>query len=172
MQVITHYGEVYGIICISFCNILVVGQLDQVDDRGSHEPVDIASKIESLENQFDDLQTRITNELSTKPGITVKELLDKLTRLPLSLRKEYESSIIKCLSSMSTETQIDNLFILYLNPLTPFIDYALVDYFIKKFGSGGLKKDMLSYCSEMVVFMKETTIKQLVDHLPGQTEIP
>ena len=31
---------------------------------------------------------------------------------------------------------------------------------------------MQSYCSEMIVFMKETTIKQLIDHLPGQAEVP
>ena len=45
-------------------NVLLVGQLDQVDDSGRHESVDIANKIEILEDQFDNLQTRIINELS------------------------------------------------------------------------------------------------------------
>ena len=151
---------------------MVLDQLDQVDDRGNHEPVDIDNKIETLENMFDDLQTRIRNELSTKPGITVQEVLSKLTGLPLLLRREYESSITKRIHGMRTETQINDLFIVHLNSLTSFIDYGLIEYVIKKFGSEGLKKDMRSYCSEMVVFMKETTIKQLIDHLPGQTEIP
>ena len=101
----------------------------------------------------------------------MQELLNQLTRLPLSLRKEYESSISKRIPSMRAETQISELF-LHLNPLTSFIDYGLIDYFIKKFGSDALKKHMQSYCSEIVMFMKETTIKQLIDHLPGQTEIP
>ena len=150
---------------------LGVGQLDQVDDRGSHEPVDIASKIENLEDQFGTLRTRIMLELSAKPDMTVQTLLANLTGLPLSLRKEYESSIAKRMPSMQTETQVNELFI-HLNPLTLFIDYGLIEYVIKKFGSGALKRDMRSYCSEMVVFMKETTIiKQLIDHLPGQTEI-
>ena len=151
---------------------MVVGQLDQVDDRGSYESMDVASKIETLENWFDDLQTRIINELSTKPGITVQNLLSKLTGLPLSLRREYESSIAKRMPSMRTETQVNELFIVHLNPLTSFIDYGLIEYVIKKFGSDGLKRDMQLYCSEMILFMKETTIKQLIDHLPGQTEIP
>ena len=73
---------------------------------------------------------------------------------------------------MRTETKVNELFIVHLNPLTSFIDYGLVEYFIKKFGSDALKRDMRSYCSEMVLFMKETTIKQLIDHLPGQAEIP
>ena len=40
-----------------------------VDSSG--ELVDIASKIKCLEYQFDDLRTRIINELCAKPGITV-----------------------------------------------------------------------------------------------------
>ena len=154
---------------------MVIGQLDQVDNRGSHESMDIASKIENLENWFDDLQTRIINELTTNPGVTTKELLNKLTRLPLSLRKDYESSITKRMEchGMLTETQINDLFIAHLNPLTSFIDYGLIEYVIRKFGSSTLKRDMRSYCSEMIVFMKETTIiKKLINHLPGQTEIP
>ena len=161
-------------ICLSLCTILVIGQLDQVDNRGGHEPLDIASKIETLENKFDDLQTRIRKELSTNPGITAKEVLSKITGLPLLLKKEYESSIEKRLHGMRTETQIDDLFIVHLNSLSSFIDYGLIEHLIQKFGSVGLKKDMISYCSEMVVFMKETTIKQLIetDRFPGQTEIP
>ena len=73
---------------------------------------------------------------------------------------------------MRTETQINDIFIVYLNPLISFIDYGLIEYVIKKFGSDALKRDMRSYCSEMIVFMKETTIKQLINHLPGQPEIP
>ena len=153
---------------------MFVGQLDHVDDRGSHEPVDIASKIETLENRFDDLRTRIRIELSTKPGITAKEVLSKLTRLPLLLELEYESSIEKRIHGMRTETHIDDLFIVHLNPLSSFIDYGLIEHLIRKLGSDDLRKDMQSYCSEMVVFMKETTIKQLIetDRFPGQTEIP
>ena len=151
---------------------MVVGQLDQVDDRGSHEPMEIANKIDNLEDQFNNLRTRIMNELSTKPDITVQVLLNQLTGLPLSLRREYESSIAKRIPSMRTETQVNDLFIIHLNPLTSFIDYGLIEYVIKKFGSDGLKRDMQSYCSEIMIFMKETTIKQLIDHLPGQAEVP
>ena len=157
---------------LSLCTILVVGQLVQCDDRGSHESVDIASKIENLEDQFNNLRTGIMNELSTKPDITVQVLLNQLTGLPLSLRREYESSIAKRIPSMRTETQVNELFIIHLNPLTSFIDYGLIEYVIKKLGSDGLQRDMQSYCSEIKIFMKETTIKQLIDHLPGQAEVP
>jgi hypothetical protein len=148
---------------------LVVGQLD----RGSHESVDITSKIETLEDQFISLQTRIRLELSANPDVTVQTLLAELTSLPLKLRKEYESFIVKHICGMLSETQVNKLYIVHLNPLTSsFLDYGLIEYIIKKFGSDALQRDMRSYCSEMIVFMKETTIKQLIDHLPGQAEVP
>ena len=157
---------------LRFYTILVVGQLNQIDDNSNDESADIASKIETLEDRFDDLRTRIVEELSAKRGITIEKLLDKLTSLPVALKREYQASIAPHIASMRTETQINDLFITHLNPLTSFIDYGLIDHVIRKFGSNSLKRDMQSYCSEMVKFMKETTIKQVLNHLPGQTEIP
>ena len=150
---------------------LAIGQLNQVDDSCSDKSINTASKIEQLEDQFDKLRTQIKHELSTQHNITVQILLDTLTSLPLSLKREYESSIARSIPVMRTETQIDELFI-HLNPLLSFIDYNLVEFFIRKFGSDKLRKDMRSYCSEMKVFMKETTIQQLIDLFPGQTEVP
>ena len=131
---------------------MVVGLLDQVDSSGSHESaVDIASKIENLEDQFSSLRTRIICELSAKPDVTVQTLLDKLTGLPVSLKREYQSSITECIPRMRTEKQINELFIIHLNPLTSFIDYGLIEYVIKNFGSDNLKRDMRSYCSDCCV---------------------
>ena len=145
--------------------------MSQVEGAHDEESVDIANKIETLENQFDNLRTRTKCELSKKHDITVKTLIDTLTSLPLSLRSEYDSIIRRNIQVMRKEKQVDELFF-HLNPLLSFMDYGLIELFIKKFGSHGLKKDMRSYCSEMKVFMKETTIKQLLNHLPGQLEIP
>ena len=155
----------------SFFSKLDVGLLNQGDDSGSDEATDIANKIETLENQFDSLRTQIISELSAKREITVQKLLDTLTSLPLSLKKEYESSIEKRIPSMRAETQINELFIL-LNPLLSFIDYTLIEFFVKKFGSDTLKKDMQSYCGDIKKFMKETTIKQLINYFPGEPKIP
>ena len=103
----------------------------------------------------------------------MEKLLDTLTSLPLSLKKEYASSIGKeNIRIMCQETRVKLLFVEHLNPLFSFIDYALIEHFIKKFGTDALKEEMQSYCCEMAKFMKETTIKQLIDHLPGQPEIP
>ena len=69
------------------------------------------------------------------------------------------------------ETQVDDLFF-HLNPLTSFIDYGLIEHFIKRFSSDSLKRGMQSYCSDMQTFFKETTIKELINLLPGQQEAP
>ena len=145
--------------------------MNQANNNGSYESVDIASKIETLENKFDDLRTQIINELSTKSDVTVRRLLDSLTSLPLLLKKEYESSMAKHIPSMSTETKIKELFI-HLNPLTSFIDYQVIENFVRNFGNDSLRRDMQSYCSEMRDFTKETTIMQLINYFPRKSQIP
>ena len=89
--------------------------------------MDIANKIEKLEKEFDRLRTQIKNELSTEVGMNVKQLLDTLTSLPLTLKKEYESSITKSIHDLRVETQVDEVFI-HLNPLISFIDYGLIEF--------------------------------------------
>ena len=145
--------------------------MSQVNNSGSDESEDLASKIEQLENRFDGLRNQIKHELSAARDVTVKILIDTLTCLPLSLKREYASSIAKQVPDMRKEEQVEDLFF-HLNPLISFIDYGLVEHFIKKFGSDSLKVDMQSYCCDMQTFMKQTTIKQLIDFLPGKQEAP
>ena len=157
---------------IIFFSKLAIGLLNQGDDSGSDDATDIADKIETLENRFDSLRAQIINELSAKREITVQKLLDTLTSLPLALKREYEISIKKHIPHMRTETKINELFTIHLNPLVSFIDYRLIKHFIIKFGSDSLRKDMQSYCCDMQTFMKQTTIKQLINFLPGKRETP
>ena len=60
-----------------------------------------------------------------------------------------------------------------LNPLLSFIDYALLEHIINKFGSDQLKIAIAAYGSDIQVFMQQTTIQQLIAaRLPGEPEIP
>ena len=97
--------------------------------------------------------------------------MNSLTLLPLKLRKEYKKAIQELLPSLPSKEGIDKFFV-HLNPLFSFLDYGLLEYIIKEYGSDTLVQDMTTYSSDMCTFMKETTIKQLIDHFPGQTEIP
>ena len=97
--------------------------------------------------------------------------MNSLTLLPLKLRKEYKKAIQELLPSLQSKEGIDKLFV-HLNPLFSFLDYGLLEYIIKEYGSDTLVHDMITYSVDMYTFMKETTIKQLIDHFPGQTETP
>ena len=52
-----------------------------------------AERIETLENQFDHLHQRLMSEIMKNEALSGMELLRALTMLPVSLRKEYKSSI-------------------------------------------------------------------------------
>ena len=53
-----------------------------------------------------------------------------------------------------------------------FLAYGLLKYIIDEFGSNTLRIRMNDYSKDVVQFMKKTTVKQLMDHWPGQQEIP
>ena len=113
-----------------------VDQLNQIDNNSGDVSVDIANKIEHLEDQFDRLRTQIKHELSVERVVTVKTIIDALTSLPLSLKREYESTIAKYVPDMRKEEQIEDLFF-HLNPLIPFIDYGLIEHVIKSLAVTG-----------------------------------
>ena len=122
-------------------------------------------KIDALEEQFSCLHKRLVNELS-KGDTSVEEVLQVLTMLPLKLRREYQSRIQNMLPELEDKKFVDNLFY-HLNPLFTFIDYELLQYLVSKFGSQGLKQEMMSYTEKMQAFKKVTTIDELIKHWPG-----
>lgn len=52
-----------------------------------------------------------------------------------------------------------------LRPLFGFMDFSLLCYFISKFGSEQLQADMRIYVSDIKVFMKDTTVGDLLQQL-------
>ena len=132
-------------------------------------PLDVSKRIETLEEQFDCLHDRLVTELS-EGDASVEKILRALTKLPLTFRKEYESTIQSMLHELEAQEVICNLFH-RLNPLFTFIDYKLLHHLILKLGSPGLQKDMVIYAEKMQLFKKVTTISELIDYWPG-LEVP
>ena len=108
--------------------------------------------------------------MKAKEDVTINELLQALTLLPMSLRKEYQEIILSKLPSLPQEGSISELF-LHLNPLFSFLDYGLLQYIIEEFGSTVLKQKMQSYCHDICAFMNQTTVQQLIDYWPREDEI-
>ena len=126
--------------------------------------------MKKLDSRFRSLHGNILSELEAKK-VPVRRVLNSLTLLPIELQLEYVKTISQKLSDLRREEEISDLF-LHLNPLVSFIDHGLIKYIIDQFGSNTLKIMMTDYSKDIVQFMKETTVKQLMDHWPGQQEIP
>ena len=141
-----------------------VGEDSQTDDNS------VCSALDELDNRFSDLHQKIRNEL-VAGHVDTSNLLSNLTLLPLKLKKEYDKPIQEILPELKEQKNINELFY-RLNPLLSFLDYALLEHIINKFGSDQLKNAIATYGSDIQVFMQQTTIQQLMDHLPGQPEIP
>ena len=126
----------------------------------------MSERINALERQFRALHGRLLKEL-TKGGVSVDDLLQALTLLPLAFSQQYEDTIQNMLPNLEKEEIIRKLF-LRLNPLFSFIDYELLQYLVSEFGSPELKKDMTSYAEKIQMFKKVTTISELIiDRWPG-----
>ena len=130
----------------------------------------MCSVLEEFENRFSDLHQNIRDEL-VAGCVQTSNILNKLTLLPLKLKKEYDKTIQEIFPVLNEQKTINELFC-RLNPLLSFLDYTLLEHIINKFGSDQLKKAIAAYVSDIQVFMQQTTIQQLIDHLPGQPEIP
>lgn len=98
-----------------------------------------------------------------------EELLRAVSMLPVSIRSEYQSLIQQKLRELLGSGTIFEL-LLHLSPLFTFIDYGLLNHLILKFGSSKLQNDMQTYMSKLQIFMRETTVADLIDHWPGNEE--
>ena len=125
-------------------------------------------RIAPLENKFQALHSQFVSELTSQGTVSVDTILQALTMLPVTLKTEYDESVQQRLTVLEGATSVSRLF-LRLNPLFTFIDYpGLLHYLISRFGSETLKKDMTSYEQEIQVFMRRTTVAELMDHWPGR----
>jgi hypothetical protein len=102
--------------------------------------------------------------------LPVDKFYQALTMLPIAFRKEYENSIQQMLSAAKEsdgQSVVTSNIFLPFSPLFVFIDYSLLNHMITKFGSAELKCKMALYIEDVKLFMKKTTVHDLIDHWPG-----
>jgi hypothetical protein len=131
---------------------------------------DVISHVHDLERQFRQIHKNLLTELEDKK-ISVGEILHSLTLLPTEMRIDYKSAITELFPDLRRESTISDLFY-HLSPLVDFLSYGLLMYFIDEFGSNSLKRRLTLYRDDILVFMKQTTVQQLMSVWPGQQEIP
>ena len=147
-----------------------LGLAPQVGDDGQTGD-NVCSVLEKFESRFRNLHQKIRDEL-VAGRVDTSNVLGDLTLLPLKLKKEYDKPIQEIFPVLNEQKNINELFC-RLNPLLSFLDYALLEHIINKFGSDQLKKAIAAYGSDIQVFMQHTTIQQLIaTSLPGEPKIP
>ena len=120
---------------------------------------------------FLSLKKMLLKELKADNGITTEVLLESLSILPTELQIEYGAYLeekLPILEELGTVSKIFSRLSLHFT----FLDYALLQHLIDEFGSEQLKQDMSAYEEEIQVFLDETMIVHLQDHLPGRQELP
>ena len=127
---------------------------------------DVSSHVRDLECRFRLLHERILSELEDC-GVAVSELLSSLLVIPTRLRQEYNMSIKEVFPDLRREAAIREAFY-HISPLIDFLSCDLLNYIIGRFGSNTLKAMMKTYNVDLIRFMKETTVKQLMDVWPSQ----
>ena len=131
---------------------------------------DVLRQVNDHEKRFRQLNTKTITELEDKK-IKPSRVLSFINLLPTIIRQEYKLKIDEIFPQLKNENTISDMFY-RLSRLVDFLGYGLLKHIIDEFGSDDLKKMMNDYSKDVVQFMKKTTVKQLMDHLPGQQEIP
>ena len=144
--------------------LITVGTLAKSVDK------DVISQIHDLERRFRQIHESLVTELEDN-NVSVKKFLRSLTLLPAEIRMDYMTAITEKFPVLRKEPTISDLFY-HLSPLVDFLSYGLLNHIIDVFGSDALKKKIASYSNDILVFMKKTTVKQLMSVWPGQQEIP
>ena len=129
--------------------------------------IHVKQRLDSLEEEITTLSSNLCHEVE-KNGVTIEHLLNKLTMLPVALRREFQDSLTREIATFGdTCKTIRHAFHLLINPLTTFLDYKLLEHLISKFGSSQLKQDMADYVDDVTNFKRETTVAELMDHWDG-----
>ena len=131
----------------------------------------VGKQIKHLDKIFLGLKKTLLKELKADKEVTTEVLLESLSILPTELQLEYGAYLeekLPFLEDLGTVSKIFSRLSLHFT----FLDYTLLQHLIDEFGSKGLKQDMSAYDGEIQVFLDETTIVELQDHLPGRQELP
>ena len=134
----------------------------------------VAERIATLEKQFRDLHQSLLFELIEGEGISATKFFLALEMLPMAFRREYQDKIREMTRNIEPHgpAKVTREIFLHYSPLFTFIDYRLLEHLISEFGKPKLKERMASHVAEVEQFKRETTVADVMDIWPGNTDIP
>ena len=72
----------------------------------------------------------------------------------------------------SGRTESVEVMLAHVTLSTTVLDFSLMKHLVMTLGSEKHKRDILAHASSIELFKKETTVQELIDHWPGQQELP
>ena len=126
----------------------------------------LKQRIEDLEYEFSDLAGSLSLHLQCN-DIGVEHLTRCISVLPSSVNIYVYPMWKKICTKTDTNKTLNSLFTILNKEVWNFLDYNLLQYFIKKFGDKDLRERMNDYVSELNKFKEETLVEKLIDCWDG-----
>ena len=126
---------------------------------------DTSKEIDNFERRFEELVFEVQTEIEEK-CTDLKKFRHSITLLPASIKHEHTKFLKENLSDLKKAENLDEIF-MHLNLYWNFIDYGMLEFVVKRYGSLALKQRMNEYMSDLEVFRSATTVFQLFQVWPN-----
>ena len=125
-----------------------------------------------LELRFSDLAESLLSHLKSF-GVCVEKLTSLMSILPRSINVYVFPMWQKICKRINSDETLDSLFAILNMEIWNILDYNLLEYFIKRYGSRDLKRRMNGYISKLVRFKKYTLVTEFIKCWDGHNrDIP
>ncbi len=140
------------------------------DDGTSQNTRLVENKFHELDKRFRDLSFEAQTEI--RQTTELFKFKDKLTSLPLGIRKEHSGFLQLKLNTIVEADSVEEIFIISLSPYWSFLDFNLLDYLVRELGSSELQTKMEEYRNDLTQFQRATTVSQVAGLWPSSIEDP
>ena len=126
--------------------------------------IEIQSKVDKLEERFEDLQLSARKEIEKKQN-SVELVKDRLTVMPNVIMVQHQELMREIVEQNRPFPNVVKFF-MYLNLYSwNFFEYKLLKLIIERFCSRYLKSEMASYDRDMHWFQLQTTVFDFIQHV-------
>lgn len=116
-----------------------------------------------MQSHFDSLQNQLLSTLEAE-STSDDDLLQASSLVRISVKSDLDSSMRELLLSLSNGIDSNaTTHFGHLKPLLTLTNYGFLQYLILKFGDAKLKQSMDEYKYEVEMFMKETSVSEMVN---------
>ena len=143
--------------------------MNSITTSGPTRPHTVEEQVQYLESKFGDLIDRACGEVKGK--VEPHIFLSRVTYLPVSVRRQYQSFIEEKLTNIPPPVTFESIWSI-LNLYWDFLNYGLLQHVINKCGSEDLKQKMQEYVDELSIFKQTTRLCDFIKSWPCRDDGP